>query len=120
MKIHYRQPQADINLPKDKRMSDTNYTLLIFDWFGERDPGFYLIPNAPEWLDKCDGYLSNSVAADEAGVEDLLSRVQAAICDEPKYFADYPEPEWGGVWVKYKITDKINHTCRIIRTGFEP
>lgn len=101
----------------------TTKTLLVFDWFGEEPIGFYLVDDAPEWLERCHGKYGNG--ADEE-IQELINRVSDAICENPEHWSMGDASDAiAGTWADKKIDMNLRAAVaigdvRIVVTGWVP
>lgn len=103
-------------------------TLIIYDSCGEEELAFYLIDDAPEWLDKCHMKFRGGCYDDEPDcdeIESALANVDGAVCDErweDDYREEMSDKELCGAWRKCRVdslkpfaitADKVIITGRI-------
>jgi hypothetical protein len=98
-------------------------TLLIWDTFGEDEAGlgFYLIEDAPDWLERCHQYYLNGDVPED--VYPLLVRVCDAICTDIA-FCTNADDELATTWTKLRLkTDdvcEVGAPVRIVICGLIP
>lgn len=91
-------------------------TLLIYELLPE-EVNLYLIPDAPDWITKVNGYYINGGPAEEA--EELLLRVGDAINRTLGYCMD-PDDELATQWAQYAVEAPvvIEGPVQVVKCGF--
>ncbi len=93
-------------------------TLLIFDSFGQDNLRFYVLDDAPKWLESCHEKYVNAVESEE--VAEFLTRITDAICETPSHYSN-PKDEIAGTWVSKRVKNHLPpNAYRLVITGFIP